>query len=122
MPKAGRNLAVTGGLCSVFALSWNFAVAQTPCPAIADYHLKVFDNERMEIEDASENMANPCTGKIEVVSIDYKPGLGFVQFFESGDIYAEVDPFVLVQCVDGRAMVKNAEEKKLICDTRNSPR
>ncbi len=71
----------------------------------------------MEIEDAAENLENPCTGKVEIVSIDYKPGLGFVQSYISGNIYAEVDPFVLIQCRDGRVMVKNAEEKKLICDT-----
>ena len=28
-----------------------------------------------------------------------------------GDMNAEVDPFVLIQCRDGRAMVRNAEEK-----------
>ena len=93
-------------------------MAQTPCPAIADYHLKIFDNDPMEIEDANEKMENPCTGKLEIVSIDFKPGLGFIRSFENGDIYAEVDPFVLQQCTDGRAMVRNAEEKKLICDTR----
>ena len=120
MLTLGRKLAGFGGLCSVFALGWSLAAgAQVPCPAIADYHLKTFDNEKMEIEDASEDLANPCTGKVEIVSIDYKPGLGFVQSFISGDIYAEVDPFVLIQCVDGRAMVRNAEEKKLICDTLN---
>lgn len=118
MSKLGRKMAVFGGFCSVFAFGWSLAVAQTSCPAIADYHLKVFDNERMEIEDANENLQNPCTGLMEKVSIDYKPGLGFVQSFPNGDIYAEVDPFVLLQCVDGRAMVKNAEEKKIICDTR----
>lgn len=121
MLTLGRKLAGFGGLCSIFALGWGLAaVAQVPCPAIADYHLKTFDNEKMEIEDASENLPSPCTGKVEVVSIDYKPGLGFVQSFEGGDIYAEVDPFVLIQCRDGRAMVKNAEEKKLICDTLNA--
>lgn len=118
MFQLGRKLAVFGGFCSVFAFGWGIAAAQTPCPAIADYHLKIFDRERMEVEDATEEMQNPCTGVTEVVSIDYKPGLGFVQSFTNGDIYAEVDPFVLLQCVDGRAMVKNAEEKKLICDTR----
>ncbi len=118
MLKLGRKMAGFGGFCSVFALNLTLAVAQTPCPAIADYHLKIFDNERMEVEDTSEVMENPCTGVSEVVSIDFKPGLGFVQSFTSGDIYAEVDPFVLLQCVDGRAMVRNAEEKKLICDTR----
>ncbi len=120
MPISGQKTAVLGGLCSVFALGWHVAAAQVPCPAIADYHLRVFDNEKMEVEDASENMENPCTGKVELASIDYKPGLGFVRSYESGDIYAEVDPFVLIQCTDGRAMVRNAEEKKLICDTRNN--
>ncbi len=118
MSKLGRKMAVFGGFCSVFALGWNLAVAQTPCPAVADYHLKVFDSDPMEIEDANENLRNPCTGSMEIASIDFKPGLGFVQSFPNGDIYAEVDPFVLIQCVDGQAMVRNAEEKKLICDTR----
>ena len=117
MRMLDRITAILGGLCSALAMGWHVAVAQVPCSSIADYHLRIFDREKMEIEDASENMANPCTGKVEVVSIDYKPGLGFLQSFESGDIYAEVDPFVLIQCTDGRAMVKNAEEKKLICDT-----
>lgn len=122
MLEFGRKVAGFGGLGSVFALGWGIAVAaQPPCPAIADFHLKTFDKERMEVEDASENMENPCNGKVEIVSIDYKPGLGFVQSFESGDTYAEVDPFVLIQCIDGRAMVKNAEEKKLICDTMQRP-
>ena len=112
MLALGRKIAGFGGLCSVFALGWGLtAAAQVPCPAIADYHFKVFDKENMEIEDAAENLENPCTGKVEIVSIDYKPGLGFVQSYISGDIYAEVDPFVLIQCRDGRAMVKNAEEK-----------
>ena len=90
---------------------------QVPCPVIADFHLRVFEKEKMEIEDATENLPSPCTGKVEVVSIDYKPGLSFVQSFEGGDIDAEVDPFVLIECRDGRAMVKNVEEEKLICDT-----
>lgn len=114
----GRRMAVFGVFCSVFALGWGFAAAQTPCPAIADYHLKAFDSDPMETEDASEMMENPCTGKVEIVTIDFKSGLGFIQSFANGDVYAEVDPFVLQQCIDGRAMVRNAEEKKLICDTR----
>jgi len=120
MANWGRKLAVLGGCCSVLALGWTMAAAQTqmPCPAVADRYLKVFDAEPMEVEDASETMQNPCTGAFEVASIDYKPGLGFVQSFTSGDVYAEVDPIVLLQCVDGRAMVRNAEKKTLICDTR----
>jgi hypothetical protein len=118
MLRIGRNMAVLGGCCSVFAIGWGLAVAQTPCPAIADYHLKTFDSDLMEIEDVSEVMENPCTGKVEIVTIDFKPGHGFIQIFANGDVYVEVDPFVLQQCVDGRAMVRNAEEKKLICDTR----
>jgi hypothetical protein len=114
----GRRMAIFGGFCSVFAFGWGLAMAQTPCPAVADYHLKVFDSDPMEVEDASELMENPCTGAVEIVSIDFKPGLGFIQSFKSGDVYAEVDPFVLLQCIDGRAMVKNVQEKKLICDTR----
>jgi hypothetical protein len=118
MPSWGRKLAVVGGFCPVFALGWSIAAAQTPCPAVADYHLKIFDSERMEVEDASEMMENPCTGMSELVSIDFKPGLGFVQSFPNGDVYAEVDPFVLLICVDGRTMVRNAETKEMVCDTR----
>lgn len=118
MHRSARKSAALVGICSALTLNWSFAAAQTPCPAIADYHLRVFDREPMEVEDAHELMENPCTGVTETVSIDFKPGLGFVQSFINGDIYAEVDPFVLIQCVDGRAWVRNAEEKKTICDTR----
>lgn len=116
--KLGRKIAAVTGCCSALALGWPLAAAQTPCPAVADHYLQVFDADPMETEDTSGTMKNPCTGVLETAAIDYKPGLGFVQSFISGDVYAEVDPYVLLQCADGRAMVRNAVEKKLICDTR----
>jgi len=118
MLTLSRIVADLWGLCSVFTLGWSLSAAkQVPCPVIVDFHLRVFEKEKMGIEDAAKNLLRSCTGKVEVVSIDYKPNLGFVQSFEGGDIDAEVDPFVLIECRDGRAMVKNAEEEKLICDT-----
>ena len=118
MLMLSRIVAGLGGLCSVFTLGWSSSAAmQVPCPVIADFHLRVFEKEKMGIEEAAENLTRSCTGKVDVVAIDYKPSLGFVQSLEGGDIDAEVDLFVLIQCRDGRAMVKNAKEEKLICDT-----
>lgn len=118
MAWPSRKTAIVWSLCALHVLSGGAAASQQSCPALAIHHLRVFDADPMEVEDASELMRNPCTGATETVSIDYKPGLGFVQSYISGDVYAEVDPFVVLQCRDGRAMVRNAMEKRTICDTR----
>ncbi len=114
MLTLGRIVAGLGGLCLVFTLGWSLsAAAQVLCPVTADFHLRAFEKEKKGIEDAAENLPSPCTGKVEVVSVHYKPGLGFVQSFEGGDIYPEGDPFVLIQCRDGHAMVKTPRKRNL---------
>jgi len=114
MLTLSRIVADLWGLCSVFTLGWSLSAAtQVPCPVIVDFHLRVFEKEKMGIEDAAKNLLRSCTGKVEVVSIDYKPNFGFVQSFEGGDIYTEVDSFVLIQCRDGHAMVKTPRKRNL---------
>lgn len=118
MTRPVGKSAIVGSACLLLALSGGASASQQSCPALAIQQLRVFDADPMVSEDASEQRPNPCTGVTETVAVDYKPGIGFVQSFISGDVYAEVDPFVVLQCKDGRAMVRNAAEKKTICDTR----
>ena len=95
----------------MFALGASTAsLARPACSLIADGYLTTLANTWMETESATDTVVNPCTGTEENVSVEYKPGAGFLQMFAGGDLKANVDAIEVVRCTDGRARVARIEQ------------
>ncbi|MBL4721960.1 MAG: hypothetical protein JKY20_12635 [Alphaproteobacteria bacterium] len=116
MHVTGLKSILVLGFFAVSAVSP--VVAKVSCAEIAAHHIDRFFESRMEIESATSQSINPCTGKLEQAAIESNPGEGTLLFFDSGDVRANLDRFQAFLCFDGRAYVRNLVKKQDICDTR----
>ena len=111
--------AVIGAAVALMFADIGAAVAAPDCRAMAAHLLDAFFNRPMESTTTDDDSRNPCTGRGETAVIEFKPGDGDVRIFPGGDQQGEVDDYFVILCADGRALVRDRDKSKRLCDTLN---